>query len=143
VTEQPTQNKNASSISHSPPSKKNNMSITVSPAPNTTTHSKPIEATHANEKPKVFRTQRYLRALDEVEQMPPEEQDLELADLKFKTSVLSNVLGNVLPASRTSRYQRQEAEVQEMSPEEQQLELAGLKFQLSVIHDAIDSRKRG
>jgi len=113
---------------------------------NTSASAKTSESSQAGEKPTqpkplVVRSRRYLKALAEVEMCSGQEQELELADLKFRTSVLGNVIEKVTPESRTSRYQKAEAEMAEMSPEEQQLELASLRFQLSVVQDVIENRK--
>lgn len=72
--------------------------------------------------------------------MTPEEQQLELAELDFKRSVISNVIANKRPQSKTSRYTSTETNFEEMSSAEQQLELAGLKFHISVMQDAIANR---
>jgi outer membrane phospholipase A len=86
------------------------------------------------------RSQRYQKALSEAQQLTLEEQQLELAELNFQRSVISNVIANNIPPSRTSRYKNTQTNFEEMSPEEQQLELAGLKFQISVMQRAIANR---
>jgi hypothetical protein len=86
------------------------------------------------------RSQRYQKALSEAEQLTLEEQQLELAELNFQRSVISNVIANNIPPSLTPRYKNTQTNFEEMSPEEQQLELAGLKFQISVMQDAIANR---
>jgi len=89
----------------------------------------------------VLRSQRYLKALNEAQQMGLEEQLLEVAELKFRLSVITNVIDKSVQASTTSRYKTAQIEFEAMSFEEQQLELAGLKFQLSVMQDAVTTGK--
>jgi hypothetical protein len=86
------------------------------------------------------RSQRYQKALSEAERLTLEEQQLELAELNFQRSVISNVIANNIPTSRTPRYKNTQTNFEEMSPEEQQLELASLKFQISVLQNAIANK---
>ena len=86
---------------------------------------------------KSVRSQRYLKAINEAQEMTLEEQQLDLSELKFKISVLNNIITNVNPSSQTSRYKNEQTGFEEMTPEEQQFELASLKFKLSVMQDAV------
>jgi len=112
------------------------LDITIpAPAPTPTSERNTPGTTKA-----ASRSQRYQKALSEAEQLTLEEQRLELAELNFQRSVISNVIANNIPPSRTSRYKNTQTNFEEMSPEEQQLELAGLKFQISVMQRAIANR---
>ena len=88
-------------------------------------------------KPTKPRSARYTRIHDEATSMSREERQLELADYKFRVSVLKTAISNGPPTSRTSRYEKILEEVKCMGPEEQKLELADLEFRSSVFRDAM------
>jgi hypothetical protein len=73
--------------------------------------------------------------------MTLEEQELELAQLKYQILAIGNVMKGEVPASRTLRYRQLEVDFEGISPEELQLDLASFKFQLLVMQKAIENSK--
>lgn len=88
------------------------------------------------------RSSRYVKAIFDAQHMSQEEQQLELADLKFQVFVVNNIIANTTPAQPSPRYKQAEVEFVSMSREERALELAGFNFRLSVLMDAMGPKKK-
>jgi len=88
------------------------------------------------------RSPRYQKALNEAMEMTPEEQQFELADLKFHKSVFENFKTKTAAPSGTTRYKNYLAEAEEMSAEELELEIADMTFRITVMREAIGMSKK-
>lgn len=85
------------------------------------------------------RSARYLEFAAEISHFPVSELDLELLLMKFRLTVLEDILANKEP-KQTRRYQAVESELKGMDEIEQQIELHELRLKIEVSQDMLEEK---